>query len=168
MAGIAVAFPVMMTIMAFSNLIGTGATALTSIRLGEENNEEAERVMGNALTLLISVSVVFTVLCWIFLEPVLTAFGANEEILTPAADYTRIILIASIFMIVGSGMNNFLRADGNPKKSMLTLLIGSILNVILAPIFIFGFDWGMEGAALATAISQLISFIWVMSHFFYR
>ncbi|PWU67359.1 MATE family efflux transporter [Gracilibacillus dipsosauri] len=166
MAGIAVAFPVMMTIMAFSNLIGTGATALTSIRLGEENNEEAERVMGNALTLLISVSVVFTVLCWIFLEPVLTAFGANEEILTPAADYTRIILIASIFMIVGSGMNNFLRADGNPKKSMLTLLIGSILNVILAPIFIFGFDWGMEGAALATAISQLISFIWVMSHFF--
>ncbi|MBO1580924.1 MATE family efflux transporter [Bacillus sp. XF8] len=166
MAGVAISFPIMMGIMAFSNLIGTGATALTSIRLGEKNNAEAERVMGNALTLLISVSVLFTVLCWFFLEPLLTAFGANQEILPPATEYTRIILLASIFMIVGSGMNNFIRADGNPKKSMLTLLIGSILNIILAPIFIFGFDWGMKGAALATAIAQLISFIWVMSHFF--
>ncbi|GGA51162.1 hypothetical protein GCM10007416_25330 [Kroppenstedtia guangzhouensis] len=122
--------------------------------------------MGNAFTLLILVSIVFTVLCLIFLDSVLTAFGANREILDPAADYTRIILFASIFMIIGSGMNNFIRAEGNPKKSMFTLLIGSILNVILAPVFIFGFDWGMEGAALATAISQLISALWVMSHFF--
>lgn len=166
LAGIAVSFPVMMSIMAFSNLIGTGATALTSIRLGEKNKAEAERVMGNAFTLLILVSIVFTVLCLIFLDSVLTAFGANREILDPAADYTRIILFASIFMIIGSGMNNFIRAEGNPKKSMFTLLIGSILNVILAPVFIFGFDWGMEGAALATAISQLISALWVMSHFF--
>ncbi|AMA51573.1 MATE family efflux transporter [Bacillus inaquosorum] len=165
-AGIAISFPVMMGIMAFANLIGTGATALTSIRLGENNNNEAERVMGNALTLLILVSVGFIVLFWIFLDPILAAFGANEEILPHAVDYTRIILLASIFMIVGSGMNNFIRADGNPKKSMFTLLIGSILNVILAPIFIFGFDWGMKGAGLATGISQLISFIWVMSHFF--
>lgn len=165
MAGIAISFPVMMSIMAFSNLIGTGATAVASIRLGEKKNDEAERVMGNALTLLILVSVVFTVFCLIFLEPILSAFGANEEILPYAIDYTRIILLASIFMIVGSGMNNFIRADGNPKKSMLTLLIGSILNVILAPIFIFAFNWGMAGAAWATAISQLVSFIWVMSHF---
>ncbi|SMO31852.1 MATE family efflux transporter [Melghirimyces algeriensis] len=166
LAGVAVAFPVMMSIMAFSSLIGTGATALTSIRLGEKNIPEAERVMGNALTLLLSVSVVFTVLCLIFLDPVLIAFGANKEILGPAADYTRIILFASIFMIIGAGMNNFIRAEGSPKKSMFTMLIGSILNVILAPIFIFGLDWGMEGAALATAISQLISALWVMSHFF--
>ncbi|MBH8599150.1 MATE family efflux transporter [Thermoactinomyces sp. CICC 10523] len=165
-AGIAVSFPIMMTIMAFSTLIGTGATALTSIRLGEKNTAEAEKVMGNALTLLIIVSILFTVPCLIFLNPILKAFGASPEVLKPAADYIWIILLASIFMIVGSGMNNFIRAEGNPKKAMFTLLIGSVLNVILAPLFIFGFGWGMQGAALATAISQLVSALWVLSHFF--
>ena len=164
-AGITISFPVMIILMAFTMLVGLGATALISIRLGENKKEEAEHIMGNAMILLIIIMLGLTVFGLIFLEPILKIFGASADVMPYAKDYMRIILIGAIFHGVSFGMNNIARAEGNPKIAMLTMLIGAILNTILDPIFIFIFNWGIQGAAIATVISQIVSSIWVLSHF---
>ncbi|MBK1811119.1 MATE family efflux transporter [Clostridium sp. YIM B02505] len=164
-AGITIGFPIQIIMMAFGMLIGIGATSLVSIRLGEGKKEEAEKIMGNAVTLLIVVSIVLTILGLIFLNPLLKAFGASDAVLPYARDYVKVILVGMIFGTMGFGMNNFIRADGNPKIAMLTMLISALINAILAPIFIFIFKWGMVGAGLATALAQLVSSTWIMSYF---
>lgn len=164
-AGITIGFPIMILIMAFGMLIGIGATSLVSIRLGEQKKDEAELIMGNAVLLLIIISFVIMLPGLIFLDPVLKLFGASSEVLPYARDYMGIILLGTIFQSLSFGMNSFIRAEGNPRKAMATMLIGAVLNAILAPIFIFGFKWGMKGAALATIISQAVSATWVLSHF---
>lgn len=164
-AGITIGFPVMIILMAFGMLIGIGATSLISIRLGENKKDEAEQIMGNAMVLLVLVMLVLTVLGLAFLEPILRMFGASADVMPYAKDYLRIILFGSVFQGIGFGMNNFIRAEGNPKIAMLTMLIGAIINTILDPIFIFVFKWGIQGAAIATIIAQAASAIWVVGHF---
>lgn len=164
-AGITIGFPIMLIMMGFAMLIGVGATALISIRLGEQKREEADVILGNAFTMLVIIGILITIPGLVFLDPILKLFGASKDVLPFAKDYMSIILIGSVFQSIGFGMNNFIRAEGNPKKAMATMLIGAILNAILAPIFIFIFHWGMKGAALATITAQLVSAVWVLSHF---
>jgi len=163
--GIYVGMPVTLVLMAFSMLIGIGGNTLVSIRLGEGKKEEADKITSNALILLGIISTIISLLGLIFLEPLLKSFGASESNLQYAMDYLRIILIGAPLQAIGFGMNNFIRGDGSPKIAMITMLIGAILNTILDPIFIFIFNMGVEGAALATIISQGVSAIWVMRYF---
>ena len=164
-AGITIGFPFMLILMAFGMLIGIGATTLVSIRLGEKKKDEAEVIFGNAFTLLIGMAIALTVAGLIFLDPLLRLSGASEAILPYARDFMRIILFGSIFQNISFGMNNFIRAEGNPKIAMFTMLIGAILNIILDAIFVLNFGWGVQGAALATIISQAVSAVWVLYYF---
>lgn len=165
-AGITISFPVMLVMMAFSMLIGIGANSLVAIRLGQKNKEEAEVIFGNALVLLIGISISITILGSIFLNPLIKILGASDAIIPYAHDYLQIILLGAVFQAIGMGMNNFIRSEGNPKIAMYTMLIGAILNTLLDPLFIFVFKWGIGGAATATIISQAVSALWVMYYFF--
>lgn len=164
-AGATVAFPLMLILLAFGLLVGLGATALISIRLGQQNRDEAEQVLGNALTLLVGIHLALTVLGLAFLDPLLVAFGASETVLPYAREYLQIILLGAVFQGISFGLNHPIRGEGNPRIAMLTMLIGAVLNMILDPIFIFGFGWGMRGAALGTVISQVVSTVWVLAYF---
>ncbi len=160
-----IAFPVMLIMMGFSMLIGIGANSLVSIRLGENRKEEAEGIFGNALILLIISSISLTIIGLAVLDPMLRLFGASEQMLPYARDYMQIILIGGVFQSIGMGMNNFIRSEGNPKIAMYTMLIGAFINIVLDPLFIFVFHWGMKGAALATILSQAVSAAWVLAYF---
>lgn len=164
-AGATVSFPFMLVIMAFSMLVGFGAAALISIRLGERKKAQAERALGNAVVLLIAGSLFITVLGLTFLTPLLRAFGASDQVLPFARDYLLIIVAGSIFQGIGFGLNAVIRGEGNPRIAMITMLIGALLNTIMDPIFLFGFGWGMRGAAASTVISQAVSATWVLSYF---
>ncbi len=165
-AATTVSFPMMLILMAFGMLIAHGGNSLVSIRLGERRQDEAERVLGQAVTLLAVLSVVFTVGGLIFLNPLLRLFGATATILPAAEAYMRIILFGTVTHEISFAMNNFIRGEGSPRVAMLTMVIGAGLNLVLDPIFLFGFGWGMEGAAWATVISQTVSAVWVMSYYF--
>ncbi|QSX07951.1 MATE family efflux transporter [Alkalibacter rhizosphaerae] len=164
--GITVGFPVMMINMAISMLIGFGANAVISIRLGQNRRDDAEEILGNAFILFIISAFAVTTLGLIFLEPLLRIFGASDVLLPYAKDYMSIILMGNIFMTLSFGMNNFIRAEGNPKIAMKTMIIGAVTNIILDPIFIFVLGWGMKGAAFATILSQGVSMLWVLNYFF--
>lgn len=164
-AATTVSMPIMMLGFGFALMIGIGATALVSIRLGEQKRDQAEQVMGNAVTMLFIVLVMLLTLGYLLLTPALLVFGATDTILPYAQDYMRIILLGFLFQVFGFGLNNFIRGEGNPRMAMLTMIIGSISNMILDPIFIFGFGWGMKGAASATVISQAISAAWVLYYY---
>ena len=160
-----IAFPIMLIMMAFSMLIGLGANSLVAIRLGQNRKEEAQGIFGNALVLLILTSLVLSTTGLIFLKPFLKLLGTSEDILPYALDYLSIILLGGVFQSVGMGMNNFIRSEGNPKIAMYTMLAGAVTNTVLDPIFIFVFDWGMKGAALATIFSQAASAAGVLLYF---
>ena len=163
--GITVSFPIMLILMAFSMLIGVGANSLVAIRFGQGRKEEAEGIFNNAFVLLVASSLVLTVIGLITMEPVLKLMDTSDLILPYAKDYLSIILLGAVFQSLGMGMNNFIRSEGNPKIAMNTMLIGAITNIVLDPIFIFVFNWGMKGAAFATIISQAVSAIWVLLYF---
>ena len=163
-AGITIAFPIMTIMMSFQMLIGIGANALVSIRLGQNRKEDAEKIIGNSVTLLIASAIGLAIVGTLFLDPILKVFGASQEVLPYAREYIRIILWAGIFQSIGFGMNHFIRSEGNPKVAMFTMLIGAVVNTILDPIFIFVFGWGMAGAAIATGIAQAVSAAWVLYH----
>lgn len=164
--GIALTFPIMTIIMGFGMLIGIGATALISIKLGQQKRTEAEGILGNAFILLIIMSAVLTIIGLVFSTPILNFFGAKGQVFIYAKQYITIILIGTASQTLSFGLNNIIRADGKPMIAMSTMLIGAIINTILNPIFIFGFHMGIRGSALATIISQTISAIWVLSYFF--
>lgn len=166
-AGVRIGFPLIVIGMAFSMLIGIGANSLISIRLGQKRKEDAELILGNAFVTMIAIGAVLTILGLVFMEPLLKLFGASQDVMPYAKGYFRIILFGVIFQMIGMGMNNFIRGEGNPKTAMLTMLIGAIINTILDPIFIFAFGWGIEGAALATILSLIISALWVLYYFFF-
>src|SRR5690554_3718784 len=168
LAGITVEFPITLIIMAFNLLIGIGASTLISIRLGEKKDKEAQEIMGNAFILLLGLAIIITVVGLVFLDPLMGLLGANEEVLPYARDYASIILSGTIFLTIGMGMNNFIRAEGSPRVAMITMLIGALLNIALDPIFIFVFDWGIKGAALATILSKGVSAIWVLHYLLTR
>ncbi len=155
----------MLLLMALGMLVGFGAAALISIRLGEKRKPEAEQVLGNATVLLLVAAVVSTLVGLATLDPLLNLFGAYAAILPYARDYMRIIVLGSVFQIVGFGLNAMIRGEGNPKIAMLTMLISVLLNIVLAPIFLFVFRWGMTGAALATVSAQAVSAVWVLAYF---
>ncbi|CFX39907.1 Multi antimicrobial extrusion protein [Syntrophomonas zehnderi OL-4] len=165
-AATTVAFPIMILLMAVSLLIGVGATALISIKLGEQKKDEAEKVAGNAMTMLILLPAILSVLFLLFTEPILIIFGASAEVLPFARDFTQIIMLGSVFGSVSMGMNNFIRAEGNPKMSMYTQILGAVVSIALNYVFIFKFHWGIKGSALAIILAQLVSAIWVLSYFF--
>lgn len=166
LSGITVVFPIMIILMAFGMLIGLGANALISIRLGEQKKDEAELILGNAFVLLIGTAAFISIISLVFIDFLLIKFGASIDVFPYAKGYAVIILFGSVFQAIGFGMNNFIRAEGNPKIAMITMLIGGIANTILDPIFIYVFNMGVKGAAVATIISQGISATWVLYHFF--
>jgi len=167
-AAATVSFPFFLLLMAFGMLIGFGAAALVSIRLGEQKKDEAEKVLGNALVLLIGVALLMTAIGLALLAPLLKVFGASKQILPYAEDYLQIIVLGSVFQCVGFGLNAIIRGEGNPRIAMLTMLIGAGLNTVLDPVFLFIFGWGMRGAATATVLSQAASATWVLSYFLSR
>lgn len=148
LAGVTVSFPIMIILMALTMLISMGATTLISIRLGEKKGEEAEEIIGNAIILFLLVGVSLSVLGLIFIKPLLVMFGASPNVLPYATDYMKILIPGSVLVTIGVGMNNFIRAEGNPKTAMYTMLIGSITNIILDYVFIFIFHWGIKGAEI--------------------
>jgi putative MATE family efflux protein len=164
-AGITVGFPIMIIFLALGVLFGVGGATNFSINLGRKNYTEAENYLGNTFSLLILAGVLFAIIVRINLETILLFFGASEAILPYAMEYMKIIAFGAPFHIVSIGMNHFIRADGNPKLAMYTMFLGAGTNIILDPIFIYGFKMGMAGAALATIISQFFSFLWVTSYF---
>jgi len=165
LAGITLAFPYMLVLLAASMLIGFGAAAQVSIKLGEKKTEEAELVLANAALLILLVSVFLTVLGQVLLDPVLRGLGISGDVFRFAHDYLQIMIFATGFQLVGYGLNAVIRAEGNARTAMWTLLIGVFLNFVLAWLFLFRFHWGMRGAASATAIAQSVSAVWVLVYF---
>ncbi|MBS5925463.1 MAG: MATE family efflux transporter [Clostridium sp.] len=166
MAGVGVAFPILMLISAFSALIGMGGAPLCAIKMGEKNNEEAEKIMSNSFAMLLIIAVVLTTGFLIFKEPILWAFGASEATIGYALDYLSIYVLGTIFVQIALGMNSYINTQGFAKIGMMTVVIGAIINIVLDPIFIFVLDMGVKGAALATVAGQMVSALWVLKFLF--
>ncbi len=167
-AGATLGFPIMQLQMAFGMLIGLGGNALVSIRLGEQRKNEAEKVLGNALVLITALSLLLTIPALIFLRPLLRLFGASPVSMPYAVEYMSVIVLGTVFSGIGFGLNHFIRGEGNPRVAMKTMFIGAGLNALLDPLFIFVFDMGVRGAAIATVISQAATMIWVLNYFLGR
>ncbi len=161
LTGVGLALPVITVITAFANLFGMGGAPLCSIARGEHEEERAENVMGNSFTLLLISGAALMTVCLMFREPILYLFGASDVTYPYADQYITIYLLGTLFVMTSLGMNNFINAQGFGKTGMLTVLLGAVLNIILDPILIFGFDMGVRGAAVATVISQGASALWV-------
>lgn len=162
LTGVGLTFPVVTLIMAFTALFGTGGVPLFSIKRGAGDDETAGRILGNSFALLICSSLILTAVGYAFAKPILFAFGAGEESYIYAKEYLDVYLLGTVFSAVSTGMNGYINAQGFPKTGMWSVAIGAICNIILDPVFIFGFDMGVAGAALATVISQAASAIWVL------
>ncbi len=164
-AGLAITFPLMNLVAAFGTLVSAGTSTLASIRLGQKDLDGATDMLSHALMLCVINSVVFGSISFIFLDDILRFFGASENTLPYARDFMQVILLGTPITYVMIGLNNVMRATGYPKKAMLTSMVTVVANIVLAPIFIFHFGWGIRGAAFATLLSQLIGMVWVISHF---
>lgn len=163
LTGVGLTFPVISIITAFANLFGMGGSPLFSIARGGGNDEKAGRIMGNSFIMLLSSGVVISALILIFQRPLLFLFGASKATYPYASEYLTLYLCGSIFVMISLGMNNFINAQGFGKKGMMTVLIGAVINILLDPVFIFLFNLGVRGAALATVISQFISALWAFT-----
>lgn len=164
LTGVGLVFPITTLIAAFTFLFGTGGTPIFSMARGAGEEKRAEKVMGNCFSLLVVCSIFLFVLCYFFRKPVLYLFGASDASYVYADAYLKIYLLGTAFSMLSVGMNGFINAQGFPATGMMTTVIGAILNLVLDPVFIFVFNMGVSGAALATVISQGISAVWVM-HF---
>ncbi|MEG0793703.1 MAG: MATE family efflux transporter [Lachnospiraceae bacterium] len=162
LTGVGVAFPILMMISAFSAFAGMGGAPLASIQLGKKDYDGAEKILGNCTGLLLVFAVILTVVFMVFKTPILYAFGASDNIIMYADQYITIYLLGTVFVQIAIGLNTFISAQGNAKVAMMSVLIGAILNIVLDPIFIFVFNMGVRGAALATIISQAVSAAWVI------
>lgn len=165
-AGIAVTFPVMNLGTALGMLIGAGAATRVSIVLGQNDRRRAELILGNSVQLTVIIGIIYISLLAIFITPILNLFGASPHTLPYAREFMLWVLPGMVLMNLTFSYNNVMRASGYPGKAMYTNLIGAGLNAILAPTFLFGFHWGIKGAAIATDISMFITSIFVMGHFF--
>lgn len=163
LTGLGVTLPIISIVMAFANLFGMGGAPLCSIARGHGDKNEAENIMGNSFVMLILFGVILTVLLFIFKEPLLYMFGASDATFPYANGYISIYLFGNIFVMIGLGMNSFINSQGFGKIGMGTVLLGAVTNIILDPIFIFVLDMGVEGAAVATVISQFLSSVWIVS-----
>ncbi|QAS52465.1 MATE family efflux transporter [Halobacillus litoralis] len=164
-SGVSIGFPVMMIIMAISAAVGIGGASVISRRLGENKPEEADQVFGNILFMIVAVSSFGLIGAFTFLEPLLKLFGATENILPYATDYLFPIMLGSIFFSFAFTTNSIIRSEGNSKFAMMTMIIPAVLNIILDPIFIFGLNMGVQGASVATVLSQATVTLVVLNYF---
>ena len=162
LTGLGLCFPVLMIVTAFAQLIGGGGAPLVAIHMGRGEKEEAEKILGSGVAMLTAIALVITVVLLFATEPVLRLFGASDQTLPFAQDYLEIYIVGTIFVLFSLGLNPFITTQGFSKDAMKTVLIGAVCNIILDPVFIFGFDMGVKGAALATILSQGISAVWVV------
>jgi putative MATE family efflux protein len=165
MSALTIVFPFQLIIFGFVMLIGVGGASLISISLGKKNRDRAEHIVGNGFTLLVIVGITASLLGLIFLKQIVMIAGASEKNFSLAYEYMRIILYFIIFQFIGYGLNSFIRSEGNPIRSMFSMLVGAIVNIILDPIFIFGFKMGVKGAAIATGISLIVAAVWNFYYF---
>lgn len=163
--GLGVTMPVMTIILAFGMLIGIGAATNISIKLGQGKKDEAEKLIGNSITLSVIVGLIIMAIGLLFGDQILKVFGASEDSLQYAKAYINIILIGTVFNLIGFVFNSTIRGDGNPKLSAKIMVVGCVLNIILDAVFIFVVNMGIGGAALATIISQFITAIWGLSYY---
>ena len=163
LTGVGVCMPIIMLVAAFAALVSSGGAPRASIFMGEKDNESAEKTLGNCFSLQIVVSVILTAVLFIWNKDLLLAFGASENTIGYATDYMSIYAIGTMFVQMTLGMNTFITAQGFTTTSMVSVIIGAVCNIVLDPIFIFGFQMGVKGAALATIISQMLSCVWIIS-----
>ena len=166
LTGLGVCMPILLIVSAFAALVGAGGAPRASIYMGKGDQEKAEKTVGNSFTMLLIIAAILTTILLIFGEDLLMVFGASANTIPYAKSYMQIYAIGTVFVQVTLGMNLFITAQGFTRTSMISVLIGAITNIILDPIFIFGFKLGVRGAALATIISQAISCVWVLSFLF--
>lgn len=162
LTGIGLSLPMITMVTAFANLFGMGGAPLCSIERGRGNLEEAEKIMGNSFSMMMLFGVLLTGFGLLFKKPLLYAFGASDATWPFADAYITIYMLGSIFVMVGLGMNSFINSQGFGRIGMCTVLLGAAANLVLDPIFIFGLDMGIRGAALATVISQALSAAWIL------
>lgn len=162
LTGIGLSLPMITMVTAFANLFGMGGAPLCSIERGRGNLEEAEKIMGNSFSMMMLFGVLLTGVGLLFKKPLLYAFGASDATWPFADAYITIYMLGSIFVMVGLGMNSFINSQGFGRIGMCTVLLGAAANLVLDPIFIFGLDMGIRGAALATVISQALSAAWIL------
>ncbi len=166
LTGVGVCMPLIMIVSAFAALVSTGGAPRSTIFMGKGDKESAEKTLGNCFLMQILVSLTLTAILLIWNRDLLMAFGASENTIEYGVKYMNIYAVGTLFVQLTLGMNAFITAQGFAKTGMFSVLIGAIANIILDPVFIFGFDMGVEGAALATIISQALSCIWVLSFLF--
>ena len=164
-SGLAITFPFMNLAAAFGSLVGVGAATLVSVKLGQRDYDTAQRVLGNVVVLNVIIGILFTAIGLLFLDPILYFFGASEATIPYARDYMQVILIGNIVTHLYLGLNSVLRSAGYPRKAMYATVATVVINTILAPIFIFVFDWGIKGAAWATVIAQVVALLWLIRLF---
>ncbi|MCD7902139.1 MAG: MATE family efflux transporter [Bacteroides sp.] len=164
-SGLALTFPLMNLAAAFGSLVGVGAATLVSVKLGQRDYDTARNVLGNVVLLNILIGGIFSVITLLFLDPILYFFGASEFTIDYARDYMQIILLGNIVTHLYLGLNSILRSAGHPKKAMIATVFTVVLNTILDPIFIFWFDWGIKGAAIATILAQVLALLWLIKQF---
>ena len=162
LTGVGLTFPVITLIMAVTALFGVGSVPLFSMERGAGNDEKAGKILGNAFALLMCSSLVLVAVGYLFMKPILFAFGASEESFLYAKEYLDIYLLGTAFSMITTGLNGYINAQGFPRIGMYSVVIGAVCNIILDPVFIFGMDMGVAGAALATVISQAVSAVWVL------
>lgn len=165
LAAASITYPVTLVMIAFGLMVGVGGATRFSISLGKKETTKAQHYLGNGVTLAIIAGLLFTILGNIFLEPILRNIGASDAVLPYASEYLSIILYGAVFQCLAMCMNNFSRADGNPRISMISLMIGAIFNIIFDYIFIIQLGWGMKGAAFATIGGQFLSVVWQLTYF---
>lgn len=163
LTGVGVCMPLIMIVSAFAALVSNGGSPRASMAMGKGDNEAAEKILGNSFALQIIISVMLTLILLVFHQPLFLAFGASENTIGFASSYMNIYALGTIFVQLTLGMNSFITAQGFAKTGMLSVLIGAVCNILLDPIFIYGFDMGVSGAALATVLSQAASTVWVIS-----
>ena len=166
LTGVGLTFPIVTLVMAFSGLFGMGGVPLFSMERGAGEEEKASRILGNSFALILGSSFLLIAIGYLFSRPILFAFGASEASYVYASQYLRIYLLGTTVSMITTGMNGYINAQGFPKVGMISIIVGAATNIILDPIFIFGLDMGVRGAALATIISQTISAMWVL-HFLF-
>ena len=166
LTGLGLCLPLILIVSAFAALVGSGGAPRASIAMGKGDYKEAEQIMGNCFTLQIIISVILTVILYVYCKPLLLLFGASENTIGYAVDYMKIYSLGTLFVQFTLGMNMFITAQGFATISMTTTIVGAISNIILDPIFIYIFNMGVKGAAIATVISQSLSAIWIISFLF--
>ncbi len=161
-SGLALTFPLMNLAAAFGSLVGAGAATLISVRLGQKDYDTSQRILGNVVLLNLIIGIAFTVITLIFLDPILYFFGASEDTIGYARDYMKIILLGNVITHLYLGLNSVLRSSGHPKKAMAATIATVLINTALDPLFIYGFGWGIRGAAIATILAQIIALVWLI------